>query len=119
MTGGQILREILVGPGPDYPTSAADRIRPDEMGQGEPFPFVIFRRVGVNRDFGLDNTLLAVVETFALECWGETPAKAQALEAEVVDALLVAGNPPSPNEPDGNDPEVGVNCVVLRVDIWT
>ena len=118
MTGGEVLREILAGPGPAYPTAAGDNIRADLVEEKTPYPFAIFRRVSVDRDYGLDNTLLATKETFIIECWGETPAKAQALEAQVVNLLVTAGNPPSPNDPDALDPEVGVNAVTVRVDVW-
>jgi hypothetical protein len=124
MSGSEIVRTVLATPdtsvnGVVYPTDAGLRVRADEAEQGEPFPFVIFRRVAIERDFGLDNTLLSTMETFAIECWGDTAARAQALEAQVVDALLAQGIPPSHNEPDGKDPYIGVNCVVIRADIWT
>ena len=37
----------------------------------------------------------------------------------VVAALIYAGVPVNPNDPDGNDPQVGVNAVVVNVSLWS
>lgn len=118
MSGGTLLRSILTTGSPS-PTGAGSRVRADAADEKDRYPFIIFRRTGVDRTFGLDNTLLATREDFAIECWADTPSAAQALESEVVDALLAEGWPPTPNDPDGNDPVVGVNAVVVNVSIFS
>lgn len=117
MSGGTQLRAILTGS--PLATGAGTRVRADAADEKDTYPFIIFRRVEVHREYGLDNTLLGTREDFAIECWADTPAQAQALEAEVVAALLAEGIPVTPNDPDGNDPVVGVNAVVVNVSIWT
>jgi hypothetical protein len=115
MSGGTLLRAVLTGsPG----TSAGSRVRADAADEKDIYPFIIFRRTTVDRIYGLDNTRLGVREDFSIECWGDTPAAAQALEAEVVAALAAADLPVNPNDPDGNDPMVGVNAAVVNVSIW-
>jgi hypothetical protein len=116
VSGGTQLRAILTGS--PLATSAGDKVRPDMVDERDRVPFIIFRRTQVERIYGLDNTVLATREDFDIECWGDTPSKAQDLEAEVVAALAAAGIPVNPNDPDGNDPVVGVNAVVVRVSLW-
>lgn len=117
MSGGAILRSILTGS--PTPTDAGDKVRPDEADERDQFPFIVFHRTRVERVQGLDNTILGTGESFAIECWAETPAKAQVIEAQVVQALHDAGWPVTPNDPDGKDPNIGVNVAVVNVDIWT
>lgn len=118
MTGGEIIRSVL-GTGSPLATGAGDRVRQDAADESDPFPFIIFRRVAVYRERGLDNTLLAKKETFHIECWGETRAESDVLEEQAIDALLDAGYPAEENEPDGMDPDVKVRASVFAVCIWT
>lgn len=118
MTGGEIIRSVLVTGSP-YPTSAADKVRQDAANQKDVEPFVIFRRVKVTRTRGLDNTVLAVCEAFNVECWGMTRADSDQLEAEAIAALEAKGYLAEDNEPDGLDPEVVVKAAVFQVCIWT
>ena len=117
MSGGTTLRAILTGS--PLATSAGDKVRPDEADVNDKVPFILFRRINVHREYGLDNTLLGTREDFNIECWADTPALAQVLEGEVVAALIDAGVPVNPNDPDGNDPQVGVNAVVVNVSLWS
>lgn len=117
MSGGTQLRAILTGS--PLATSAGDKVRPDAIDEKDKAPYIIFRRTQVERIYGLFNNVMATREDFDIECWADTPAQAQVLEAEVVAALAEAGIPVNPNDPDGNDPLVGVNAVVVRVSIWT
>jgi len=118
MTGGEILRSVL-GAGSPLPTGAAQRVRQDAADEQDQFPFIIFRRVEVFRDRGLDNTLLATKEVFHVECWGETRAESDVLEQEAIAALDAAGYPCDGNEPDGIDPDVKVRAAVFVVPIWS
>lgn len=118
MTGGEILRAVLTAGSP-LPTLAGLRVRQDAADETDDFPFVIFRRISVVRQRGLDNTVLAVCETFHVESWGETRAESDELETQVVAVLEASGYPPLDNEPDGLDPDVKVRAAVFAVDIWT
>lgn len=116
MTGGERLRAALVaGAG----TSAGSRVRQDAADQNDDYPFIIFRRVEVERLRGLDGTLHATKEIFHVECWGENRAASDDLEAEALTAVQAAGLYADGNEPDGVDPEVKVRAAVFAVDIWT
>lgn len=117
MTGGEIVRQTLTGS--PYATDAGEAVRSDAADEKDDYPFIVFRRTNVFRDWGLDNTLMGTRETFQIECWDETPAKAQVLEQQVVEAFLTIGVPTLPNDPDAQDPTVLVNCAVVNVDIWT
>ena len=102
MSAWEELRGILINGSPV--TAAGDRVRTDAGNEDDAYPFVIGRRVAVERTFGLDNTLLEHKETYSLECWGETRDQASDLEDQVVTLLVGAGLPPDPNGPDGIDP---------------
>jgi hypothetical protein len=115
--GGSMLRDILTGS--PYATAAADRVRANAADPEDVPPYIIFRRTAVHRDWGLDNTLLAMRETFNIECWGETPAKSQELEQQVVTALVAAGIPTNDNDSDGLDPKMQLDVSAVNVDIWT
>lgn len=117
MTGGEIIRAALIAGSP-LPTDAALKVRQDAADEEDSQPFIIFRRAGVERQRGLDGTLLAKRETFHIECWGETREDADVLEAQAIAALEAAGLYPDDNEVDGLDPEVKVRAAVFAVDVW-
>ena len=116
-TGWDEIAAALLAGSP-LPTSAGNKIRIDSANDADAYPFVIGHSVSTERDFGMDNTLLSVKETFHVECWAETRAEANVLEGEVVAALLVAGLVPDPSGPDGMDPTVDVRCVDVFVPTW-
>lgn len=116
MTGGERLRAALIAA---PATSAGSRVRQDAADQSDEYPFIIFRRVEVERLRGLDGTLHATKEIFHIECWGENRADSDTLEAEALAALQTAGLFSDGNEPDGLDPDVKVRAAVFLVDVWT
>lgn len=116
MTGGEVLRAALIA---GAATSAGSKVRQDAADQDDAYPFIIFRRVEVERLRGLDGTLHATKEIFHVECWGENRAESDALEAQALAALQAAGLYADGNEPDGLDPEVKVRAAVFMVDLWT
>lgn len=118
MTGGEILRAALTAGSPD-PTAAGDKVRQDAADEQDIPPFIIFRRVDVFRDRGIDGTLLSIKETFHIECWGEDRAGSDLLEEQAIAALYAADLFPDSNDPDGIDPEVKVMAAVFAVDVWT
>lgn len=113
--GAEIVRDALVGGSPD-PTFAS-AVRQDQADEGDEYPFIIFRRTFVERDFGLDNTLLGVRETYQIECWGDTREQEMVMETRVVDLLIAAGLPPKANDTDGLDPDMKVRAGVIVVDV--
>lgn len=118
MTGGERIRAALTSGSPD-PTDAGTRARQDAADESDVYPFIIFRRTDVDRQRGIGGELLALRETFQVECWGETRAQSDDLETQAVAALEAAGFYPDGNEPDGLDPEVKVRAAVFMVDVWT
>ncbi len=118
MTGGELIRAALTSGSPD-PTGAGTKVRQDAADENDDYPFIIFRRVAVDRLRGLNGELHATKETFQVECWGETRAQSDDLEAQAVAALESAGYYPDGNEVDGLDPDVKVRAAVFAVDIWT
>ena len=118
MTGGELIRAALIAGSP-LPTLAGLKVRQDAADENDKFPFIIFRRVNVVRDRGLDGTLLTTKEVFHVECWGETRAESDALEAQALLAISAAGFYPDGNEVDGLDPDVKVRAAVFAVDVWT
>ena len=116
MSAWEEIRGILINGSPR--TAAEDRVRTDAGNEDDAYPFVIGRRVAVDRQFGLDNALLGHKETYLLECWGETRDQASDLEDQVVNLLLGAGLPPDPNGPDGIDPVVDVRCCAVFLTVW-
>jgi len=117
VTGGERVRAALIGGSPL--TSAGTKVRQDAADEQDDYPFIIFRRTEVDRQRGLVGELLAVRETFQVECWGENREASDVLEAEAVSTLEAAGLYPDGNEPDGLDPEVRVRAAVFSVDVWT
>lgn len=116
MSGGERLRAALVaGAG----TDAGARVRQDAADQEDAYPFIIFRRVEVDRLRGLDGSLHATKEIFHVECWGETRDQSDAIEAQALALLQTAGLYADGNEPDGLDPEVKVRAAVFELVIWT
>lgn len=111
MTASEELRSILVSGSPQ--TDAADRVRFDEARLEDAQPLIVLRRINIERDYGLDNTLLSKRETFFVECWAETRAEAQVLEEQVVNLLEAAGIPPEPNDPDGFVPNQDLRCCTV------
>lgn len=118
MSGAATLRTVLATGSP-YPTSAEDRVRSGQADPEDTTPYAVFTRTRVDREFGLDNTLLAKTETFRIFCWGATPAQAQQLESEIETTLLANGLVPLENEEDGVDFDVGDNVVLLNVSVVT
>lgn len=116
MTGGERLRAVLSA---GAATSAGSKVRQDAADQDDEYPFIIFRRVAVERLRGIDGSLHATKETFHIECWGETRAESDTLEAQALAALQTAGLYADGNEPDGLDPEVKVRAAVFVIDLWT
>ena len=118
MTGGEIIRAALTAGSPP-PTDAGLKVRQDAADEEDEEPFIMFRRHAVDRQRGLDGTLLATKESSVVECWGATREPSDILEAQVIAAMDAAGRPCDGNEPDGLDPGVKVKANVLFVDIWT
>jgi hypothetical protein len=117
MSGSDVILAALTAGSP-APTSATV-VRVDVADEGDRFPFVVFRRVDVQRDYGLGNVLLGTREVFEIECWGKTRDASEDLEAEVIDALAAADLPVIPNDPDALDPTVKAKAVVVRVEVDT
>jgi hypothetical protein len=113
--GAEILRDAITLGSPD-PTYAR-AVRQDLADEADEFPYIVFRRIAVERDIGLDGTLLGVRETYHVECWGHNREEEMVLENRVVDLLLAAHLPPRSNDTDGLDPSMLVRAGVIVVDV--
>lgn len=118
MTGGELIYAALATGSP-LPTSVGIKVRQDAADEDDGYDFIIYRRVAVERQRGLDGTLLATRETFHIECWAKTRPEAEVIEAEAIAALTAAGYYPDGNDVDGIDPDVKVRAAVFVVDIWS
>lgn len=116
MEGWDTISAVLINGSPQ--TAAGEKIRIDSANDADAYPFVVGHRVNVKREFGLDNSLHAVIETYMLECWGETRDASARLSDECAALLIAAGYPLDDNGPDGLDPVVDVRCVVLYVTLF-
>ncbi len=113
--GALIVRNAVFGGSPD--PGFATAMRQDLADEGDVEPYIVFRRVFVKREVGLDNTLLGVTETYHIECWGDNRAQEMQMEGQVVDRLIAAGLPPSSNQTDGVDPDMKLRAGVIVVSI--
>jgi hypothetical protein len=113
--GAEILRNAIALGSPD-PTFAT-AVRQDVADENDEAPFIIFRRVAVDRDVSLDGTLMGVTETYHIECWGDNREQEMVMENTVVDLLLAAGWPPRSNDTDGFDPTMKLRAGVIVVNI--
>lgn len=118
MTAATDLRAVLAAHA-GLVALVSDRIRADLADELDATPFVVFKRVGIEPTYGLDNSELARKETFQVECWGDTRGSSSDVAEQVIAALKAAGLPPSPSDPDALDPDIGARAVVLNVEIWT
>lgn len=118
MSAAEDLRAALVASAP-LVALVGQRMRTDAAEQADAFPYVVFRRKTVQREFSLDNTLLAAREVFEIECWAERRLAAVEIEEAVVTALLAAGLVPDDNDPDALDPEVDLRCAIVNVSLWS
>lgn len=96
-----------------------DRIRPDLARTTDAMPFVVFKRVNLKRELGLDGSVHAQVESFHVESWGEYRHVSVQVSEAVLDALQAAGLAPEDADPDSLDPETLDRANVVLVDIWS
>lgn len=111
------LRAALVG-STALTNIVGQRIRVDQADEKDEFPYIVFRRVNVRRDYGLDNTLLSRADDFEIECWHEKRLSADDMANLVVQALTTAGIVPNDNDPDAVDPELVKRCAVVTCSVW-
>lgn len=95
------------------------KIRADLAQEKDVLPFIVFKRVAYNPVYGLDNSLHAAQETFAIECWATHRAESVAVAEQAMAALAVAGMPATNAEADGIDPELLDLVTIINADVWT
>lgn len=113
--GALILRAAVFGGSPD--AGFATAMRQDLADESDVEPYIVFRRVFVKREVGLDNTLLGVTETYHIECWGDNREQEMEMENQVIQRLFAAGLPPETSQTDGVDPEMKLRAGVIVVAI--
>jgi hypothetical protein len=93
------------------------RIRVDFAEAGDAYPFVIIKRAGLDFVRGLGGQRLGQVETFEIECWGNTRSESVAVSEQANLALEAAQLYATQAQPDGVDPDLLARVTVLSVDI--
>ena len=116
MTGGEQIRAALTA---GLGTMAGSRVRQDMADERDELPFIIFRRFGYKYETGLLGPPMAMQEVMHIECWADTRAQTDAMEAQVVAALLAANLFPLGGDTDGTDADVKVRAGTIMVDVWT
>jgi hypothetical protein len=117
MTAAESLRADLMAYAP-LVSLTQSRIRSDLADADDAFPFVVFKRVGIEPHYGLNNDMLGRKDNFQIECWGMTRSQSSDVAELVILALALAGLPIEPADPDAIDPQIGARAVVLNVDLW-
>lgn len=116
MTPSELIEAALTAGSPNV---AVLHVRQDAADEEDEYPFIIFRRVNVDRLKNLLGETMATKSTFHVECWGETRAESDAIETQALAALEAVGLYPDGNEVDGLDPDVKVRAAVFAVDVWS
>lgn len=98
----------------------AGRIAHNAAPEGSAYPLIVFNAQH-DRQFGLDNTLLADQCTLTVQCWAATAVTADAVADQVIAALTLA--PPfagavALTRTSAHDPELGLDGTVLTVEWW-
>jgi hypothetical protein len=94
-----------------------DRIRVDFAEVGDAYPFVIVKRAGLDFIRGLGGIRLGTVETFEVDCWGNTRSESVAVSEQANLALEAAQLYATQAQPDGVDPDLLARVTVLSVEI--
>lgn len=94
------------------------KVRADQADDKDSFPYIVFRRTDVKREYGLNNTLLSREDVYEIECWHEQRLQADTMADMVTTALLTAGIVPDNNDPDALDPELVKRCAVVTCTVW-
>lgn len=118
MRGIETVRTALLASAP-LVALVAQRVRADIAGDRDAAPYVVVRRKAVEREFALNDALLAKRELFEIECWADERLSTVDMEEAVVAALLAAGLVPEDNDPDAIDPALDVRCAIVMVSVWT
>lgn len=95
----------------------SDRIAENAVPQGEARPYVVYSSKRTP-EFGLDNTVLATNTQFRIECWADDAADAHAV-ADQVEVALAADGTVCTSRITGQDPELGLDAVILTADWWS
>lgn len=95
------------------------RIRADLARETDDYPFVVFKREGLQHERGLDGSLHATRETFAIECWAHQRSLSVDVAEQSMAALAAAALPVEIVEADGIDPELLERVIVVSVEVWS
>lgn len=93
------------------------RIRVDFAKESDAYPFVVFKRTGLEIIRGLDGSRHGETETFEIECWASTRAQSIDVSEQAIAALEAAQLYPEQAAPDGIDPELLDRVTVLSFEI--
>lgn len=116
MTVEADLRTLLVG---DTAVAAlvVDKVSADRVEQGATRPFIVYTRTETDRQKTLDGTVVGVLVTLSLECWGDNRVQAAAV-AEAAEAALELAHHTVANRDSGHDPDLDLMQAQLTVQWW-
>lgn len=116
MSSHVLIKTALAGH-PGLAALVGTRIRPDLADPDDNYPFVVFKRSGLQRITGFNGTVHGQIETFDIECWADSRSQSVDVFEQALQALDAAGLVAEEGEPDGMDPELLQHVTVARVDV--
>lgn len=111
------LRTLLAAAGGVTALVPAARIAMHAVTQDSDLPLIVYTAQRV-REHGLNNSLHAQGITYEVQCWGETPASAEAV-ADAVDAAITASTDYiATARASGFDDDLLLDVVTITVERW-
>jgi len=92
-----------------------ERIAIDQVEQGVERPYIVFSTQGVDKQLGLDGTLLGRITTIDIQCCGADRDDAITV-ADLVEVALAAASQDSDRGTTGYDADNGLEVEVVTVD---
>lgn len=115
MSAESELRAALVAHAPLLAVVPSARISINAVDPEADRPYIAFSKQGVQRDLGLDSTVLGTISTIDVQCIGVNQEQCIAVAALVLAALAAAGQP-SRQGSAGYDPDNDLPAEVVTVD---
>lgn len=111
------LRAVLIAASGVTALVPAVRIAMHAVTQDSDLPLIVYTAQRT-REHGLDNSLHAEGLTYDAQCWGETPASAEAVADAVEAALSANGDYLVTGRGSGFDEDLLLDVMTLTVERW-
>ena len=116
MSSHELVKTALLAH-PGLAALVAGRIRVDYAKESDAYPFVVFKRAGLDIHRGIDGSRHGQTETYEIECWADTRSQSVDVSEQAIAALEAAQLYPEQVQADGVDPELLARVTVLSVEI--